>query len=44
MIWELNDGIKSKTPFLDIRDKVHTSSLTFPGDETCFKIKKSYFS
>ena len=31
MIWELNDGIKSKTPFLDIRDKVHTP--VFPGDE-----------
>ena len=31
MIWELNDGIKSKTPFLDIRNIVHTP--VFPGDE-----------
>ena len=31
IIWELNDGIKIETPFLDIRDKVHTP--VFPGDE-----------
>ena len=31
IIWELNNGIKIETPFLDIRDKVHTP--VFPGDE-----------
>ena len=31
MIWSLVDGKKSKGPFLDIRDRVHTP--IFPGDE-----------
>ena len=31
MIWELVYGKKSKKPFLDIRDRVHTP--VFPGDE-----------
>ena len=31
VIWSLNDGIREKKPFLDIRDRVHNP--LFPGDE-----------
>ena len=31
VIWSLNDGIREKKPFLDIRDRVHIP--IFPGDE-----------
>jgi len=34
MIWNISNGIKNKTPFLDIRKRVHNP--IFPGDERGF--------